>query len=59
MIDRFLLHKDSISKALVDLNLETTKYLSDISKLNNLLSILKPVRITVQRLGKKNKPSSE
>lgn len=56
MIERFLLLKSSIFKALDDLKLDWSNYFSssDILVLENILNILKPIKIAVEKLGRSN-----
>lgn len=54
MIERFLAVRSSIQKALVDLNMLHLFYSNDLIKLQNLVEVLSPIKMAVEKLSSRN-----
>lgn len=54
MLDKFLLLKNSIKKSLIDLEMGDLWIEGNIVTLNNMLQVLKPIQIAVERLSSRD-----
>lgn len=53
MLDRFLLLKNSIKKSLIDFEMGDL-WIENIVTLNNMLKVLKPIEMAVERLSSRD-----